>query len=340
MIWLNPYVFVRLLAGAIAALLFAHAAFVGTRVVRYFHLASTTEGQLALERQAELAGTSARAGAILQAGALLLSITSADHLTTSIRGAMCGYGVVHANEYGPRSIVLTVIAALLSAAYFQALSLDRATRGLRLVKPLAYLSMLVALVSFADLSLASAWLGGLDMTVVSSCCSTGIDAAASALERGHAAGPRVLVTAAALVALPLTAGLAFFVSRRPSRVGSLLGGALAVVSLPIALAAVVLEVAPYVYEVPHHRCPYCLFHLDAWGIGYPLFGAIFLGATWGTGSLIAAYFSGDRDVSVAFAPFVRARLRREAIAFSVALALGVLPVVRYAIVAPGASLFP
>ena len=54
-----------------------------------------------------------------------------------------------------------------------------------------------------------------------------------------------------------------------------MSGALALVVAPLALAAVTLEVAPHVYEVPQHLCPFCLFKADAYFIGYPLFGAIF-----------------------------------------------------------------
>ena len=336
---LEPWILFRLVAGLVAAALFVRAAWVGTRVLKYFHLRSTAEGQLALERQIELAATSARVGAVIQVGALWLSIVAADRLTATIRGAMCGYGVVHANAYGAPSIVATIAAALAAGVELQVLALDRATRSLALVRPLAYFAIGLAALSLVDLSLSGWWLGTLDMSVVASCCSTGIDAAASALERGHTAGPRVLVAIAAAVLVPLATIAALVASRRAKRGSVALSGALAAFALPVGVAAIILEVAPYVYEVPHHRCPYCLFKADALYLGYPLFAAAFLAFVWGVGAGVAALLAKADGVAEPFAPFARRLLRREAVAWALAFALAAAPIVRYAIVAPGASLF-
>jgi hypothetical protein len=111
-------------------------------------------------------------------------------------------------------------------------------------------------------------------------------------------------------------------------------------ALPPAAAAVVLEVAPHVFEVPHHRCPYCLLRADAWGVGYPLFGALFVAAVAALGASSGALLTWRaREPVDPFPGFAGPLLRRAAIALAAALALGAAPVVRFALVSGGASLF-
>ncbi|MCC6647460.1 MAG: hypothetical protein IT374_18045 [Polyangiaceae bacterium] len=335
---MEPYVAGRLAVGAVALACLAHAASVGVKTLRYFRLRSSAEGQLALERYAELGATTAKVGAVALAVALPSSALTADRLAPSLRGAMCGWGVVHADRWGSASMTSTVLAALLGLVVLQLHALDRRTRGLALVRPLASLALLGALVAAVDLALAWRWLAGLDFSVVASCCSSGVDEAGGAA-RFAEPGPRALVAALALALGGATIALGGLLSRRPSRGLARGAGVLALLALPALLTAIALVVAPHVYEVPHHRCPYCLLRADAWFLGYGLFGAALVGVgsalALGLASLIAP--ADEPDVVGAFA---RAGGARTAAALGVALSLGALPVVRYLALSGGASLGP
>jgi hypothetical protein len=149
----------------------------------------------------------------------------------------------------------------------------------------------------------------------------------------------VLTTWGALAAVPSAIALALLAARRPSRSFVALAGAATAAALPLAVGAVVLEVAPHVYEVPGHLCPFCLLKADAAFIGYPLFGALFLAATWGLGSLAAALVARDQKTRDAFTAFGRTRMLYEAMAWTTVLALGTAPVIAYRIASGGASLF-
>jgi hypothetical protein len=119
-----------------------------------------------------------------------------------------------------------------------------------------------------------------------------------------------------------------------------LAGALAVLTFPLAIAAVVLEVAPHAFEIPQHVCPFCLLKGDVLGLGYPLVGSIFLALVWGVGAAASAILTRRLPAREALDAFLKNRLRREAVAWSIALVLGALPVARYAWMSGGASLFP
>lgn len=334
---LEPFVLLRLAAGLVAFGLFASAARVAMRVLRFHDVARATEGQLSLERQAELAASLARVGAVAQVGALVLSLIAADRLVPVVKGAMCAYGVVR-SAGGGASLAASAVAALVAGVVVQLFSLDARVRGLDLLRALARLELGLAALSCVDLGLAWSWLTRLDTSVVASCCSTTIDRAARA--QGYLGGPRVAVTAAALVLVVCAIAFAAHAARRPTRANASIAGCASVAALPFAVAATALEVAPHVYESPAHLCPFCLLRADAFGIGWALFAALGAAAIFGGGALASASLARGERVHAAFVPFARGALARGALAWLVALVAGVAPVVRYLFVARGASLFP
>ncbi|HMI86206.1 MAG TPA: hypothetical protein VK550_19060 [Polyangiaceae bacterium] len=336
--WLEPWVLVRIVAAMVTASLFAYGAVVSARVLRHSRLEAATEGQLLLERHFELAGNLVRFGAVAQLFALTLSVLAADRLSGAIQGAMCGYGVVHQNRWGWLSLGTTVLVSLGAGVLLQLLALDRGVRGLDLMRPLAWLCIGIAPFALLDTILSSAWLGSLDFSVVASCCSTTLGEG----RREGAVfwqGPRLLATWGAVIGGALAIATALWAFRSPARSIVTLAGATALGAVPFAVGAVILEVAPHVYEVPEHLCPFCLFKADAYFIGYPLFGALFLAAVWGVGGAVAAILAGGEHSRHAFPSFARSRMIREASAWAVALTIGALPVLVYAVSSPGASLF-
>jgi hypothetical protein len=335
---LEPRVMMRPRAGGVAMILFAYGAVVSARILRYAHLGAVTEGQLLLERQSELAATLVRVGAFVQLFSCAISILAADRLSGAIRGAMCGYGVVLQNRWGWASIGVSLATSLAAGVLLQILALDRRVRGLDLMRPLALACLALAPLAALDWTLAMAWLTKLDLTVVASCCSTTLD---SARREGTSywQGPRLLATWGAALGVPAAIASAVWAFRHPVRPYVLLAAATTLAALPLALGAAVLEVAPHVYEVPQHLCPFCLFKADAYFIGYPLFGSIFLAATWSLGAQVGSLLAGRPHVRDAFPSFAKTRMARQAVAWAVALVLGAAPIVTYSLASPGASLF-
>lgn len=328
----------RLVAAIATTSLFLYGAVVGARVLRHARVQAATEGQLLLERHFELAGNLVRLAALGQIVSLGLSVLAADRLSGAIQGAMCGYGVVHQNPWGWPSLGVTIVVSLAAGVLLQLLALDRTVRGLDLMRPIATLCIAMAPAALVDTVLSSAWLGSLDFSVVASCCSTSLGESHRDAPQFWQ-GPRLLATWGAVMGAAFAVGTSLFASRKPVPSLVTIAGGAALAVVPFALGAAVLEVAPHVYEVPEHLCPFCLFKADAYFIGYPLFGAIFLAATWGASAALAALLSRGEHARAAFPAFAKTRLLRQACAWGVALTVGALPVAIYAISSPGASLF-
>ena len=336
---LEPWVLLRIIAGIVTTVFFARAAATSVRVLRHFDLESYAEGQLALERRVELASTFVRIATVVQIASLALSSLAADRLSRGIRGAMCAYGVFNANEWGFRALACTVMVAVLGGILAQIYAFDARTTSLALVRKLSVSTLILAPLAALDLALTSMFLLKLDLSITASCCSVQLDAAAAG-NGGFAHGPRIIAATLASVAIVAAMAVAFAALRRPKAPLVVAAGVFALVAFPLAVGAAVLEVAPYVFELPQHVCPFCLLKADVLGIGYPLFGSILLAVIWAGGAAVVALVARESASRDAFESFVRSRLRREIVAWSICVILCILPVVRYAWVTGAVSLFP
>lgn len=336
---LEPWVALRLVAGLVSTWLLLRASYTGLLVLKHFRLARATEGQLLLERRLDLSATFVRVGVAVQIGCVAFTALAAERLSHGIRGAMCGYGVFQASPWGFRSLVADVGVALVAGLLAQLVAFDAKVRTFDLARPLAVAMLVLGPLSLASFVLSCLFFLDLDLTVVASCCSVTLDAGAGVVE-GAAFGPRVPTTIAAIVAIVAAMLVGALAARRPERPRVVLAGALSLAAFPFAVAAVMLEVAPHAFEVPQHVCPFCLLKADVLGIGYPLFGAVFLATLWGGGAALGSLVSSGETAREALAPFARAALRRSRIAWAVALGLAVAPVLRYAVVSGFTPLFP
>jgi hypothetical protein len=221
-------------------------------------------------------------------------------------------------------------------------ALDSRVRSLDLVRPLAVAAMLLACLSAVDFGLALAFALDLDLSVVASCCSVQLDSVASgaAGPASLGAGARHVALVGALVGVAASVILSYRAVRAPTRSRVLMAAFASLAAVPFALAAAVLEVAPHAFEVPQHVCPFCLLRPAAYLVGYPLFGSVFVALTASAGAGLGEVLARTGPARHAVEEFARHELRRGALAWVAAVALGALPIIRYAIVSGGASLFP
>lgn len=336
---LEPWVALRIVAGLVSTLLLLRASYTGTQVLRHFRLSRATEGQLLLERRLDLSATFVRVGAVVQIACVAFTALAAERLSHGIRGAMCGYGVFQASEWGFRSLVADVALGLVAGLFSQLFAFDARVKTFELAKPLAVAMVGLGPLALASFALSLKFFTDLDLTVVASCCSVTLDAGAGVAD-AHAFGPRVPTTIAALVAVGAALAVGTLAAKRPERPRVLLAGALSLAAFPFAVAAVMLEVAPHAFEVPQHVCPFCLLKTDVLGLGYPLFGAMFLATIWGGGAALGSLFARGAAAREAFGPFAKKKLSRAGIAWAVVLLLAAAPVLRYAVVSNFTPLFP
>jgi hypothetical protein len=335
---LEPWIVLRLALGLVAVGTLVMAATTAALVLRRFDVMRATEGQLALERRVKLASTLVRVGAIAQVAALVSSVLSADKLSRGIRGAMCAYGTFNSSPWGFRALATTAIAAVLAGTVAELFALDARFPRMDLTRPLAVATLVLAPVAVVDLGMQIAFYSDLDLSAVASCCSVQLDAGSSrALVQG---GAHVRLGVASALLVAMIVALALVAAVKPRRGLAVAAGVLSLAALPLAAFAVAFDVAPYVFEAPAHQCPFCLLQREALGLGYPLFGALFVGAVSLFGVGLSALLARAPSVREVWSAFAKSRLRLAAIAWGSFAVLATLPIVRYALVTHGGSLWP
>lgn len=335
---LRPFLLARFSAGLTAAIVVLVGLAIGWKVLRYFQIGRTSEGQLALERRAELVATLVEVALAATVLGLMLSLVAADRMTSSLRGAMCAWGVLDASPWGFRSLGISALAALGCTLFIVIHRLD-----LRLRKPTLTRTKFAALFAVAPLVLAdfvamTAYALDLDLRVTASCCSTGLDRAVE-MAGADGGGPRDLAVLVFITSTVLAITLAAIGRKRPSKRMSLLLASVSLIASLSALPAIVWWVAPHVYETPAHLCPFCLLHSEAFGIGWVLFPAWFIATALGLSSGLLGVLehpSGEpRTVRHMEAQLSQAA----AMAWILVLFVSLAPVARWTIVSGGASLF-
>ncbi len=203
-------------------------------------------------------------------------------------GAMCAAGTLQADPHGYPALLLGLLDFVLAGLWLVVTHADDLAHDYPLVRRRHAL-----LLALTPLVLAEGWLRArfflaLEPEVITSCCGSLFSKEARTVGGALAALPP-LPTAAALLGTSLGAAACAAAFRRWPRPGlAATLGLLSALALPAGLAGTVAWTSPYVYELPTHRCPFCLLQGAYGGVGYLLYGALLGGAVCGMGAGLLA----------------------------------------------------
>ncbi|MFZ1537210.1 MAG: hypothetical protein WAT23_07500 [Chromatiaceae bacterium] len=270
---LTPAILALNLASLTQTLLLVLAAGFAIQILRHWDLNSGSECQLGLERRTYLIATLVAwvfGGNLLS---LLLFVYNAEQLSTQFVGAMCATGVLNANSWGWPALFLKIILFFAGAAWLMLNWADNQAPDYPLVRPKYALLLLIAPLALAEVTVQALFFMGLNPDLITSCCGAlfspeggGVAAEVAGLN------PAVSLAALGVSGLGLLAsGLGYW---RRGRGGGLFA-LMAALTFSIALAAIVSGIALYVYEHPHHHCPFCLLKPGHDFVGYGLYLPLF-----------------------------------------------------------------
>jgi hypothetical protein len=193
---------------------------------------------------------------------------------------------LNANPWGWPALFLKIAVFFSGAAWLTLNRVDTRSRDYPLVRPkYALLLGLVPLV-WMETGVLLRFLLNLDPAVIVSCCG----ALFSPAGQGVAAEVSGIAPAwglALLYAAALPTLAAAWWARRGAGAGLPLAG-LALLHYVLALVAVVSVIALYVYEHPHHHCPFCVLKAGHHFIGYALYVPLFAATAWALASGVIA----------------------------------------------------
>lgn len=323
---LQPSVVALEVTSAATAALVVHAARWAVAILRGWDLRSGSSGQLALERRTYLVSTILAYALAFEIVSAFLFAFTADALAPLFTGAMCAAGTLQASALGYPVLLLKVLNVVLAGVWLAVNHADALGHDYPLVR-VKYAALLgLAPLVVLEAALQVVYFSGLRPEIITSCCGSGFS------HEGHrglgselAALPAV-PSAIAFFGVAGAAVIAALAVRRTGRFGGVLA-ALAGLSIPVALAAIVSFVSPYVYELPTHHCPFCLLQREYRFVGYPLYAALLGGGVAGLAAGAVAPFRAIPSLAAVLPPFQRR------LATAAAVLLGALVVLVVVLVA-------
>ena len=288
----QPAIIALLLAGAVSLLVLVAAAPFALQVIRRWDMQSGSELQLVLERRTYLFSTLTAFVFITQLLALLLTVFNADKMAVMFVGAMCAVGTFNANAWGFPMLYAQIVVFFLAATWLTLNYVDNLAPDYPLVRIKYALLLLLLPALAAAFALQLKYFLNLRADVITSCCGSLFSEQAPTLASEASsmeARPAILLFYSALGATVFANGLHAGLRRRWSGALAAMTSAGAFVA---AIVGVLSFVSLYVYEHPHHHCPFCLLKPEYGYQGYLLYVPLFVSTAAGLGAGILQPFAG------------------------------------------------
>jgi hypothetical protein len=277
----QPAIIALLLASAVSVLLLAAAAPYAWQLQRRWDIGSGSELQLRLERRTYLMSTLLGFVFATQLVSLLLFVFNADKMAVMFVGAMCAVGTLNANAYGFPALFAQIAVFFMAAVWLVLNHADSRAHDYPLVR--VKYRLLIGILPFVALSFALQLLYFLNLKadVITSCCGSLFSGDAGTLVADVSAMPprqALWLFYGALLAAIAVAVLHV----RPLRAAYAVA-ATSAAAFAAALTGILSFVSLYVYEHPHHHCPFCLLKPEYDYQGYWLYLPLFAATAAGLG---------------------------------------------------------
>lgn len=278
---LNPSILALILVSAVVAFLMLLAGGFGLRVLRHWDIASGSELQLRLEQHTYLISTIVAFCFLAELASLLLFVYNAEQISSRFVGAMCATGVLNVDPYGWPALYLKIAVFFAGAAWLMLNRIDNRAYDYPLIRVKYRLLLLSVPLVLAELVVQTRFFLELDPDIITSCCGALFtpEGPGVAAELSGVAPDTALALLVAAALATFTTGGWHLLRRR----GAPAFAAAGLAAFPIALLAIVSCVALYIYEHPHHHCPFCILKSGHDFMGYYLYVPLFIGTALSLG---------------------------------------------------------
>ena len=284
----HPPILALIVASMLTSAFLVWASVFAVRLLRQWDLASGAETQLSLERRTYLVSTVVAFALVSELASLVLFVFNADRMSVMFTGAMCAVGTLNASIYGFPALMAKIGVFFAAALWLTVHHADGKGRDYPFTRLKYKLILGLAPVVVLAAGLQLAYFLDLKPDTITSCCGKMFapDRPSIAGEMaGLGEGAAFLLFAGLGMTLALGAFAAWGVWQR---VAVLAYGTASAAFYIVALAAIISVVSLYVYEHPHHHCPFCILKREYSYFGFALYAPLFAGTAFG----VAASFLG------------------------------------------------
>lgn len=285
---LSNQVIVFLLSEATLFTLLFVAFVVSLKVLVKWDFESFTPFQFALERQAYLVSTIILFVFLMKFVLVVYFIFSIDALSLLLPGAMCGAGVIKANIYGSYLLILKLFILFLLTLWLYIHFYDMHTKNHQWFKQKSWLFSFIFVFITLELGLDFSYFSNIDTHLPVSCCSALF---------GQLEGANPLPFGLSISLLLILFYLLYFLVVLTLKSGyTVLYIVTNILFVYIAYYAVVYFFGTYIYQLPTHKCPFCMLQAEYTYVGYLLWASLFMGTYMGLSNAVSTLWLGKKNL--------------------------------------------
>ena len=267
---LNSYVSVYIFSEFITLLLSAILLIVTIKSLIKWDFNSTSKEQYALEKNIYLSSLIANFLLYVKIVLLIYLVYTLDNIAIYIPGAMCAAGVVSANSYGMVLLGVKFLTIFTLIIWVTLERYDLEAKYYPIFKIRGYILLIAIFLIFLEGYLDYLYFSNINLDAPVSCCSTlyGTLEGQNPLPFGLDIKSMLLIFAllfiAFIILLILEIEILIFI--------------VAPLFVVISYYSVVYFFGTYIYELPTHKCPFCMMQKEYYYIGYLVWGSLFFGS--------------------------------------------------------------
>ena len=237
-------------------------------ILKNYDKNSTTHQQYKLQKKSYLLSTVVFFVFIVKIILLIFFIHTLDELSNIVPGAMCAVGVIESNIYGYDVLNLKIIITMLMMMWIPLHHQDQKGKNHPFFKHKIYFFMAIFVLICFEFFFEVLFFTNISTQTPVLCCST-IYKISNTLQ--HLPFNLSVVQTVILFYLLYISVISFcyFKKRILLFVSSLF-------YIYISYYAIVYFFSSYIYELPTHKCPFCMLQKDYHYIGYIIFGSLFI----------------------------------------------------------------
>jgi len=247
------------------------------KIIRFWDFKSHSATQYKLEKQAYLVILIIFFSIIVKIFMLPYFAFSLDKLSTIVPGAMCAAGVITANDYGQYLLVLKIAILFFMGIWLILNSLDIKAKDYPYFKIKTSLFIGIFIAIFVEYCLDILYYTNISTDSLVSCCSTIYGAVQGTGLPFNLDITKLLVLFYLLYMLIIVANI-----QKLEFLSAFASGFF----IYIAYFCVVYFFGTYIYELPTHKCPFCMLQSDYYYVGYFIWANLFLGVFFAIASFV------------------------------------------------------
>ena len=260
-------------------------------LLKNYKKGATSKEQYKLEKNSYLIITIISVSIVFKILLLPFYIHTLDALSDIVPGAMCAAGVVKANDFGNYALIVKIVVPFVSMLWLTLNSRDEKIKEQPYFKTKLYFFVAIYLVVVVELALEFLFFSSISTLSPVLCCSSIYTQSTTNPLPFHLNDISLLflfyalyISLLALSYLKKRLAL-FFVS---------------IFYIYISYYAIVYFFGMYIYQLPTHKCPFCMFESDYNYIGYLIYSSLFLASFYAISSSVYSFDDRSYKLSALF----------------------------------------